>query len=216
VQSNLTTISENELRDELENYKNFERLNHEKITPFFMRLAKCTQVDSDLKIIGDDEGNAFVDDKSREGYITGFYEKLYNVPETGGAVDSDSIPAFLGSVSNHPEVLDSKLNENEKLRLDRPLHITEFDTAITQCNKKSAPGTDGISNKFIEKFWPFLRIPLYQYAQCCYEKGKLTQQFKTAKIRLIPKKGDKKKNWQLEANQPPELLLQTYKPSTNQ
>jgi exonuclease III len=197
IESTLTTISENELREELENYKNFERLNHEKITPFFMRLAKCTQSDSDLKIIGDNDGNAFVDDMSREEYITGFYEKLYEVPEENGAVDADSIPAFLGDASNHPEVLGSKLNENEKIRLDRPLHITEFDTAISQCNKKSAPGTDGISNKFIEKFWPFLRIPLYRYAQCCYEKGKLTQQFKTAKIRLIPKKGDKKKigNW---------------------
>jgi exonuclease III len=197
IESILTNICENELREELANYKNFERLNHEKITPFFMRLAKCSQTDSDLKVIKDNDGNVFNTDIQREEFITGFYNKLYDVPEANVNINAESIPVFLGPASNLPEVLDSKLNDTEKTRLDRPLHITEFDTAILQCNKKSAPGTDGISNKFIEKFWPFLRIPLYRYAQCCYEKGTLTQQFKTAKIRLIPKKGDKTKigNW---------------------
>jgi hypothetical protein len=94
-------------------------------------------------------------------------------------------------------VLASKLNDAEKSELDRPLNITEFDRAIKQCNKKSAPGTDGINNKFIAHFWTYLRTLLLNYANCCYSTGNLTTLFETAKIRLIPKKGNLKKleNW---------------------
>jgi hypothetical protein len=90
-----------------------------------------------------------------------------------------------------------KLSNAEKLDLDSPLNLIEFDKAIKQCNKKSAPGTDGINNKFISHFWQFFRTPLLRYANCCYEKGTLTSLFKTAKIRLIPKKGNLKRleNW---------------------
>jgi hypothetical protein len=46
-------------------------------------------------------------------------------------------------------------------------------------------------------FWQFFRTPLLNYANCCFDKGELTPLFRTAKIRLIPKKGDLKKieNW---------------------
>jgi hypothetical protein len=33
LENEISNIQENELRTELENYKNFERLNNEKITP---------------------------------------------------------------------------------------------------------------------------------------------------------------------------------------
>ena len=43
----------------------------------------------------------------------------------------------------------------------------------------------------------FFRNPLLKYALTCYDKGTLTDSFRTAKIRLIPKKGEIKsiKNW---------------------
>jgi hypothetical protein len=70
------------------------------------------------------------------------------------------------------------------------LRIEELDNAIRQANKKSAPGTDGISNQFIERYWHLFRILLFKYANACHERGRLTVNFRTAKIRLIPKKGD--------------------------
>jgi Reverse transcriptase (RNA-dependent DNA polymerase) len=68
---------------------------------------------------------------------------------------------------------------------------------LKQSNKKSAPGLDGFNNTFIDKFWKFFRVPLLRYFNCCNSKGRLTNNFRTAKIRLIPKKGDKTKieNW---------------------
>ena len=65
------------------------------------------------------------------------------------------------------------------------------------CKQKLAPGIDGVSNDMIQKIWDLVRVPLHKYATCCFRKRKLTGTFKTACIKLIPKKGNTKliKNW---------------------
>jgi Reverse transcriptase (RNA-dependent DNA polymerase) len=103
----------------------------------------------------------------------------------------------LEEVKNHPVVLSAKLTEAEKIDLDAELSLNELDKALENCNMTSAPGLDGLSNHFIKEFWPYLRNPLLKYANCCKAKGRLTDSFRRAKIRLIPKKGDTSKinNW---------------------
>jgi hypothetical protein len=98
---------------------------------------------------------------------------------------------------NRQEVLDSKLNQDERNRLEQELTPQEFDIAIEKAKINSAPGIDSISNRFIKKFWHVFMIPLFNYAQFCFNKGILTENFRCAKIRLIPKKGDTSllKNW---------------------
>jgi len=85
----------------------------------------------------------------------------------------------------------------ETALLEAGLAIEELDEAVEKCNTKSAPGIDGISNNFIKKFWPYFRMPLYEYTRSCTESGILTPTFRTALIKLIPKKGDTTmiKNW---------------------
>jgi hypothetical protein len=87
-------------------------------------------------------------------------------------------------------VSNSKLSEEEKKFLDRPLSIHELDESVNNLNLKFAPGIDGVSNRFIFKFWALFREPLHRYARTGIEKGVLTDTFRTAIIRLIPKKGD--------------------------
>ena len=72
----------------------------------------------------------------------------------------------------------------------------------------SAPGINGISNKFIKKYWELFRYPLFNCANHMFEIGTMPDSFKTAKIKLIPKKGDcgKLKNWR-----PISLLDNFYK-----
>ena len=131
-----------------------------------------------------------------------FYKDLYKVPDPAQGVNNVnnagmSIEEFLGDVAFEEEVINSKLSDLERNNLESPLTIEELDNSMKNAKLNSAPGIDGISNRFIRDFWEFLRVPLFKYTQKCYEKGELTENFRSAKIRLIPKKGDcsKIKNW---------------------
>jgi Reverse transcriptase (RNA-dependent DNA polymerase) len=197
VEQELANHLEKLLRDEVENMGIFTRLNNEKITPYFVNLAKQISGSDSTDIIADGTGTTFENKEANEKYITDFYSDLYKNPPNDKCVTKDDIINFLGDTAGIDEVVNSKLSDPERASLDRDLQIHELDTAIRECNKKSAPGLDGFSNKFIEHFWHYFRVPLLNYATCCFDKGKLTDTFRTAKIRLIPKKGDKKRigNW---------------------
>ncbi len=192
----LSNLIEHDLVEELKQNKKFENLNNEKITPYFMTLAKLPDTEAVLTDIQQEDGTDFLTKKDRDDYIVDYYRQVYNnndnIDRTHTTIDS-----FLGNVSTHPDVVSSKLNEDEKEDLDRPLSIDELDLSIKKAKTNSAPGIDGISNKFIQHFWRFFRVPLYKYAIRSYDTGSLTDSFRTAKIRLIPKKGDltKLKNW---------------------
>jgi hypothetical protein len=161
-----------------------------------MNLARAQNSGPDLNVIRDDNGKVLTEPEL-EQHVTGFYKNLYALPRENLNVTQDHLHNFLGPVADAEPVVQSKLNIAEKNELENPLSIRELDKALKQCNKKSAAGTDGINNKFIAHFWPYFRTPLFNYANCCFEKGELTPIFRTAKIRLIPKKGDLKKigNW---------------------
>jgi hypothetical protein len=58
----------------------------------------------------------------------------------------------------------------ERNLLDAPLTIEELDASLEKCNIRSAPGIDGMSNAFIKKYWQYFRIPLFNYANACFEK----------------------------------------------
>jgi hypothetical protein len=197
LETTLTNLIEKDLRSEISNYKIFERLNQEKITPYFMKLAKADNTSSvGTDKICNDNGDAFASPTEQENYITNFYDTLYNKP-IGPEQDENCVYRFLDDVADHPVVTNSKLSDQEKIELDADLHIDEFDEAVKEIKTNTSPGIDGISNRFIKKFWCFFRTPLYNYTRFCFDRGSLTENFRTAKVRLIPKKGDPKKisNW---------------------
>jgi hypothetical protein len=195
----LSRLIETELKSELALIKGFERLNDEKITPHFLQMAKNLQKPPELSVINTPEEEKLTGDPDtdRTEYILKFYGDLYSVPSDAPILDENSIPAFLGSAAQTPEVVNAKLTQDEKVRLDSPLNIAEFDTAVKQLKTKSAPGRDGINNRFIRAFWPLVRAPLFLSTLESYESGFLSENFSTAKIKLIPKKGDitKINNW---------------------
>ena len=94
-------------------------------------------------------------------------------------------------------MVNSKIGVDDRIRLDTPITLVELDSAVSSSRTSSASGPDGMNYGFIKKFWLYLRQPLFKYANLCFQKGELTESFKTASIRLIPKKGDatKIKNW---------------------
>ncbi len=103
-----------------------------------------------------------------------------------------------GEILLQPVVASAKLNNDERNELDSPLTLEELTQSINESNLKSAPGSNGISNKFIKTYWEFFKRPLLNYANYAFETGRLTNSFRTADIKMIPKKGgdlSKIKNW---------------------
>jgi hypothetical protein len=189
--------------------KLFSCLNSEKPTPIFLSLARSSNSSSKLENILDDSGMPFSSDCARMERIVRYYEDIYARQDSDLTSYDNCINEFLGDeLVSHPLIQNSKLSEVERATLESPLTVDELDKSIDKCNLRSAPGIDGFSNMFIKKFWAYFRIPLHRYALCCYDKGVLTSNFRSASIKLIPKKGETSqlKNWR-----PISLLSNFYK-----
>jgi hypothetical protein len=208
VEKRLDEIADFKLRSKLEATANFEILNSENITPHFLNLARGSKSEASLNDLLDDNGIHFQSDTARKEYIRFYYQNLYRAPAGDQNFREDCIREFLGEeILNSRLVRDSRISDETAARLELPLSLDKLDKSASQGNK-SASGMDGLSNCFIKKFWNILRIPLYRYTIHCSRTGVLTQSFKTASIKLIPKKGDctKLKNWR-----PISLLSCLYK-----
>ena len=179
-------MSDTEIRDRLQDLKIFEILNAEKSNPHFFDLAKKSAAVEKLSDICDGNGNLLLSGEDLNHYITNFYSNLYRRDES---VEGE-IEDFLGQdICQHPLVRDSILTNEEMIILDCELNILELDKSLEQANKKSAPGIDGISYKFIDAFWNIYRKPLFNCAKNPLENQTLPKSFMTAQIKLIPKRG---------------------------
>ena len=206
LERQLTNILDAEIEAVLSLNKASECLNSEKPTERFLSLVQAPKQKSPLSKLKDNEGNVFKSDDDRDLHITNFYKNLYRKD----SLDEDlKVEDYLGpSICEHKVVVNSKLTDNERAGLEMPLTISELDRAVEESNKKSASGIDGYSAKFIHKFWCIFRKPFFQSVTFCINTGNLTDNFKTAYIKLLPKKGDisKIKNWR-----PISLLSNFYK-----
>jgi exonuclease III len=209
LEKQLDMIVDNDLSERISQVKLYECLHAEKPSPIFLQLLKKKGED-DLESICDDAGNRFDTKLERDNFIVNSYEKIFEIPKEEKNFDFENcIERFLGpEICNNPIVKNSKITPAENLMLNAPLTIEELDLAVKKANKKSAPGVDGFSMKLIEICWNHFRLPLLNYATTCFEKGELTKNFRSACVRLIPKKGEVKKlkNWR-----PISLLSNMYK-----
>jgi len=194
----LSNLVENDLREELAHFKKFENLNNEKITPFFMNLVKTKNMGDSIDNLRRDDGTAFQDKIELKNYVGEFFKNIYK-QENNHAKNATvhDIERFLGPVSNNDIVINSKLTEEEKNSLETEITLEELTASINKANLASAPGADGITNRFIKHFWDFFKTPMLRLCKKCHEEQRLPIFLKTANIKLIPKKGDtsKIKNW---------------------
>jgi exonuclease III len=209
LESTLASIKDSALVDKIKEIKLFDNLHNEKLSPLFLNLVKNRSQD-ELTGIKSETGASFDTDAEREEHIVSFYEKLFKIPKERKSINYENcIENFLGDgILKNPIVSGSKLSVNERNSLETALSIQELDNSIKISNKKSAPGVDGFSNKLILKCWKFFRYPLLNYANHCFRTGKLTHNFRSTCIKLIPKKGNLAdlKNWR-----PISLLSNMYK-----
>jgi hypothetical protein len=137
-----------------------------------------------------EDGQNFKNENERKAYVRDFYRNLYKIPECDLDFTENCIEEFLGEeILNTRLVMDSRIPADLSESFEQHLSLEELDKSAAQGNR-SASGRDGLSNCFIKKYWDYLRISLHRYSTCCHVKGKLTQNFSSATIKLIPKKGD--------------------------
>jgi hypothetical protein len=103
-----------EMRSEIENLTSFEYLNDEKITPYFVSLAKSNKSCASTDIICDDQGIPFQSVEDRNNYVRNFYAELYRVPPNQPENIEGCIEEFLG-----PEILNSPLVRDSKIPPDK-------------------------------------------------------------------------------------------------
>jgi exonuclease III len=190
IEKRLALINESELRSKIENLSQFEILNGERMTPFFLNLFRGKKKEVTLAGILDKHGNEFESDAKRHESIVEYFEDVYKPPNNMPLNFDGCVDEFLGDFAAHPLVNACKLSDPEKNMLELPLEITELDRAVLEGKNNTAGGPDGFNNKFLKKFWVFFRVPLHKYALHCFNRGELSQTLKNANIKLIPKKGN--------------------------
>ncbi len=150
TERDLNKVVDDDAREEVLKMQRFKHLNNEKITTNFLSLAKKPNKSDCLTDVCDDNGVPFEYPGEQDSYMRNYYASMYrHLPDT---VNDQSINNFLGNTINHPVVESSRLNEDERENLERDLSIVEFDKAIERAKLNTAPGIDGISNRFIKKF----------------------------------------------------------------
>jgi exonuclease III len=186
----LREINEIKINSILEKNPNFDTIHSERITPFFLKMAKGYQHESTMSDICNHEGEQFLSPNERKNFIRDHFANSYKKPHTEPDNLQGCIEQFLGEeILRHPLVQNLKLDINEKIRLEQEISRDELDLALDGANSSSAAGIDGISTKFIKRYWDIFRELLFKYARAVFAKGHLTRTFRTAIIKLIPKKG---------------------------
>jgi hypothetical protein len=143
----LNKITNDAMRREILKMRNFEQLNSEKITSYFLSLAKKPNNSESLVDICKDDGSPFDNVKDLDSYIRYYFAATYKkLPDT---VHAQSISNFLGEVAVHPSVIDCKITDEERDYLERELTLIEFDRAMEKAKINTSPGINSISNRFI-------------------------------------------------------------------
>ena len=101
LERRLSAISESELRSELLKIKNFERLNNEKITPYFLKIAKSSKPDDSLECLKNNQSQDFLNEDERSNHITEYYEDIYKKPPNDPVTTREDIDNFLEETVNH-------------------------------------------------------------------------------------------------------------------
>jgi len=187
----LRLINETKINCELEKNPNFALLNSERVTPFFLKMAKGCVQESSLAGVCDYDGQPFNNAGDQRIFIYNHFADSFKKNPLEPDSLEGCIENFLGEdILNHPIVRNLKLSIDERTRLEGPVTDVELDIAIDGANAKSAAGIDGINTAFIKRYWYIFRAPLVKYAAKAFNRKALMHSFKTAIIKLIPKKGD--------------------------
>lgn len=84
----------------------------------------------------------------------------------------------------------SKLSEDEKIQLEKPLSFEELSAAVKQQSAGRSLGLDGLTSEFYKASWSLIGPDLHGVFLECEKSKTLPLSCRRAVITLLPKKGD--------------------------
>ena len=122
----------------------------EKPSKYFLNLEKHNYNKKCIFRLYNEEGALITDPNEILRMQADLYQKLYTT-NSRGEVDWE----FLREI---PVI---KLDEVDRMNLDKVLDIDELTIAVKQLKHNKAPGTDGLPAEFYVKFWEKIKCTLY-------------------------------------------------------
>ncbi len=92
--SKLNSISHSEILNKIEGCRDFNIINGEKITPFFLSLATSNKAEVVMSSIKNDDGSDFPSAQEMKNYVRNYYAKLYTPPPSDENYNENCIRDF--------------------------------------------------------------------------------------------------------------------------
>ena len=173
-------------------------LNSEKPTKRFCALNKALNEDASLshikKLGTDGIYRDYVNSDELNTDLVNFYKNIYcNIPNKTLSLN-EFLPDY---VIDQPEIQARKLNEQDYNEFNTPITLRELTEALKQTKNNTSPGIDGYTYAALKLLWPLVGPCIAQGFESMVEQGIFYPSLRTASIKLIPKKGDKRliNNW---------------------
>jgi hypothetical protein len=99
-----------------------------------MALSRLPDTDAVLTDIQQENGMEFMTKRDRDDYIVDYYRQVYDNNDVADRAHT-TIDNFLGNVSTHPDVINSKLNDDEREDLDRPSVLKSWTYQLKKRNQ---------------------------------------------------------------------------------
>jgi hypothetical protein len=158
---------------------------------------------SNIQKIKNENGEIKENDQDILKECTKFYSELYKANDNINDQNIDLFTNYANSV---------RLNENDKLILDRLLDEAECKKTLNSMPNNKSPGSDGLPCEFYKKFWENLKTYLISALNYSLEIGFMSTSQQRSVITLLPKK--RKDSELLKSWRPISLLNTDYKIAT--
>uniref|UniRef100_A0A671WHQ0 Reverse transcriptase domain-containing protein n=1 Tax=Sparus aurata TaxID=8175 RepID=A0A671WHQ0_SPAAU len=163
---------------------------------FFFDLERSVAQRKQMTCLELPGGRVTTDPEEMRSHASDFYTNLFGR-------ESCSMDSFRELLEGLPQ-----LSQEERATLDGELTLEDLTTAVNQMATGRAPGIDGLSADFLQRFWNILGPDLHGVLSESFKTGTLPVSCQRAVLSLLPKKGDLAllKNWR-----PVALLCTDYK-----
>ncbi|KAG7556816.1 Zinc knuckle CX2CX4HX4C [Arabidopsis suecica] len=149
-------------------------LDGDKNTEFFHAAVKSKRVRNALNVLLDDNGIEHSLNREKGQLASRFFEKLFQSSNPCNVND------YLGDLQ--PRVSVSMNSE-----LTKEVTEQEIYRAVFSINSESAPGPDGFTALFFQKYWSLVKTQVISEIQGFFKTGVLPEEWNHTHICLIPK-----------------------------